>query len=117
MIGQPLYGAIIVAAVWLGMEVTARLAKRRGLPPELVWRAMLWLAPCALIGARLWFILLPPQSVVALGRTTEWLIANFFELNQGGVALWSGGLGIFGAIVGGGAALWWYARRHKQPLG
>lgn len=116
MIGQPLYGAIVVASVWLGMEVTSRLAKRRGLSPELVWRAMLWIAPCALIGARLWFILLPPQSVVATGRTTAWLIVNFFELNQGGIALWTGGLGLFGAVIGGGMALWWYAWRHKQPL-
>lgn len=117
MIGQPLYGVIIVGSVWLGIEVTARLAKQRGLQPELVWRAMLWIAPCALIGARLWFVLLPPQSVVATGRTAEWLIANFFDLNQGGIALWTGGLGIFGAVIGGSMAAWWYARRHKQPLG
>ncbi|PJF35638.1 MAG: prolipoprotein diacylglyceryl transferase [Candidatus Thermofonsia Clade 1 bacterium] len=117
MIGQPFYGAIVVLAVWLGMEVAARLAKRRGLPAEHVWRAMLWMAPCALLGARLWFILLPPESVVALGRTTQWLLTNFFDLNQGGVAIWTGGLGIFGAVIGGGAAMWFYARRHKQPLG
>jgi phosphatidylglycerol:prolipoprotein diacylglycerol transferase len=117
MSGQPLYGAIIVLATWLGMETAVRLAVRRGLSAEHVWRAMLVIAPCALIGARLWFILLPPQSVVATGRTTQWLIANFFELNQGGIALWTGGLGIFGAVIGGSAALWWYARRHKQPLG
>ncbi len=117
MIGQPLYGAVIVAATWLGLEVTARLARQRGLPPELAWRAMLWITPCGLIGARMWFIMLPPESVVATGRTTEWLIANFFELNQGGIALWTGGLGIFGAVIGGGVALWWYARRRKAPLG
>ncbi len=117
MSGQPTYGAIIVLAVWLGVECAARLAKQRSLSPEHVWRAMLWMAPCALIGARLWFVLLPPESVVATGRTTSWLIANFFDLNQGGVALWTGGLGIFGAVIGGGAAFWLYARRHQQPIG
>lgn len=117
MSGQPTYGAIIVLAVWLGVECAARLAKQRSLSPEHVWRAMLWMAPCALIGARLWFVLLPPESIVATGRTTRWLIANFFDLNQGGVALWTGGLGIFGALIGGGAAFWVYARRHRQPVG
>ncbi len=116
MSGQPAYGVIIVLAVWLGMECTARLAKQRSLAPEQVWRAMLWVAPCALIGARLWFVLLPPESVVATGRTTGWLITNFFDLNQGGVALWTGGLGIFGAVIGGGAALGLYARRQCQPI-
>src|SRR5450631_2025772 len=68
-----------------------------------------------LIGARLWYILFPPQSVVANGLTTAWFFRHFFDLNQGAVAVWSGGLGMIGGIVGGTLALLMYARRQHLP--
>jgi phosphatidylglycerol:prolipoprotein diacylglycerol transferase len=53
---------------------------------------------------------------VANGRTTDWLIRSFFDLNQGAVALWTGGLGIMGGMVGGVLGLWWYCRANQQPF-
>lgn len=110
------YGVLLVASVWIGVAVASRLARRAGIAPEHAWRALVWMAFPALAGARLWHVLFPPDSVAALGRTASWMLAHFFDLNQGAVAVWSGGLGLVGGIAGGIAGLWLYARRHGLPL-
>lgn len=112
----PWYGPLLVLATFAGIETAARLAKRAGRDPEHVWRAMLWIVPLAVVGARLWFVLFPPESVTALGRTAGWMLTHLFDLNQGAIAVWSGGLGILGAIPGGLLGLALYARRNRQPL-
>jgi phosphatidylglycerol:prolipoprotein diacylglycerol transferase len=110
------FGITIVLAALAGMQCTAMLARRQAYDPEHVWRAMLWIAPLAVIGARLWFVFFPPQSVIATGRTPEWLLTHFSDLNQGAVAVWSGGLGLIGGLMGGLIGLSLYARHHRLPL-
>lgn len=111
------YGLLVVLAAYVGIEVSARLAKRDGRSPEHIWRAMIWVLPLAIIGARLWFVVFPPTSIIETGRSAAWLITHFFDINQGGVAVWTGGLGLFGGLLGGllGAAI--YARRNRQDVG
>ncbi len=110
------FGIAIVLAALAGTQAAAALARRQGYDPEHTWRAMLWIAPLAVVGARLWFVLFPPQSVIATGRTPDWLLTHFFDLNQGAVAVWSGGLGFIGGALGGLLGLGLYARRHRLPL-
>src|SRR5690606_7273565 len=45
-----------------------------------------------------------------------WLIENFFNLENGGIAIWSGGLSIFGAVLGGLRGTLIYLRRNKLPV-
>jgi phosphatidylglycerol---prolipoprotein diacylglyceryl transferase len=110
------YSVLVVVAVFVAALVAVRLAKQSGLNPERVWQALIPASILGLIGARLWFVFFPPQSVVANGRTAAWLLTNFFDLNQGGVAVWLGGLGILGGMVGGILGLWLYTRWTKQPF-
>lgn len=110
------FGIALVAAAWVGIESVARLAKRDGRAPEHVWRASVWVIVCGIIGARLWFVCFPPQSVVAIGRDAVWMLTHFFDLNQGAVAVWSGGLGLLGGLLGGLFGAWRYARRNSLPL-
>jgi phosphatidylglycerol:prolipoprotein diacylglycerol transferase len=106
------FGLAVVSGTWAGIEVAARLAKRQGVSPHHIWRAMLWVLPLAIIGGRLWFVCFPPQSMVALGRTAGWMLTHFFDLNQGAVAVWTGGMGLFGAIIGGLLGIYIYGRRQ-----
>src|SRR5260221_14341544 len=99
-----------VLGTWLAAEVAVRLAVRDGEHPLHVWRGLLWVIVCGLIGARLWFVLFPPESYTTNGLTTSWLLAHPFDLNLGVIALWSGGLGVIGGIAGGIVGLWIYAR-------
>jgi phosphatidylglycerol:prolipoprotein diacylglycerol transferase len=110
------YGLAVVFACMVGSLVAAGLARRESLDPEHVWRALIAVAICGVAGARLWFVTFPPQSVVANGRTAAWLFANFFDINQGAIAVWTGGLGWFGGLLGGWAGLRLYTALSKQPL-
>ena len=110
------YGIIVVAGACFGAVIAAWAARQDGKDGEHVWRALPSIVLCGLVGARLWFILLPPTSIVDNGRTAGWFLSHFFDLNQGAVALWTGGLGLIGGIAGGIFALWRYTRHHYLPL-
>ena len=102
------YGIIIVAAMLIGAVVAARLARRDGRNPDHIWGARTWAIIPAIIGARLWFVLFPPQSYIDSGLDTGWFLQNFFNLQNGAIAIWSGGLSIFGAVLGGLLGAWLY---------
>src|SRR5690606_35007734 len=95
------YGIIIVAAMLVAATVAARLAKRVGKDPDHVWGALTWAIIPAIILARAWYVLFPPISAVQQGIDTTYLLQNFFNLENGAIAIWSGGLSIFGAFLGG----------------
>jgi phosphatidylglycerol---prolipoprotein diacylglyceryl transferase len=111
------YGIIIVLAMLVAATVAARLAKREGRDPDHIWGALTWAIIPAIVGARLWFVLFPPNSLVEQGFDTAWFFQNFFNLENGAIAIWSGGLSIFGAVLGGFLGAYIYMRRNKLPLG
>ncbi|PJF25201.1 MAG: hypothetical protein CUN53_13980, partial [Phototrophicales bacterium] len=111
------YGIIIVVAMLIAATVAARLAKRDGKDPDHIWGALTWAIIPAIIGARLWFVLFPPQTLIAQGNDTAWFLQNFFNLENGAIAIWSGGLSIFGAVLGGLIGGYLYMRRNKLPVG
>lgn len=110
------YGIIIVLAMLVAAWVAARLAKRDGRDPDHVWGALTWAIIPAIVLARLWFVLFPPASVVEQGMDTAWFLQNFFDLQNGAIAIWSGGLSIFGAVLGGLLGSYIYLRRNKLPV-
>lgn len=102
------YGIIIVAAMLVAAWVAARLAKRDGHDPDHVWGALTWAIFPGIVLARLWFVLFPSATTVAEGRTAAWYFENFFNTTNGAIAVWSGGLSIFGAVLGGLLGVWLY---------
>ncbi|MBZ0301112.1 MAG: prolipoprotein diacylglyceryl transferase [Anaerolineae bacterium] len=110
------YGIIIVVAMLVAATVAARVAKRDGRDPDHIWGALTWAIIPAIVGARLWFVLFPPASLVVQGMDTSWFIQNFFNLENGAIAIWSGGLSIVGAVLGGFLGAYIYMRRNKLPL-
>ncbi|NWF67697.1 MAG: prolipoprotein diacylglyceryl transferase [Chloroflexi bacterium] len=120
------YGIIIVLAMLIAAWVAARLAKRSGYDPDHVWGALTWAIIPGIVGARLWFILFPPSTLTAgcienaaagaVCQNTLWFLQNFFNVNNGAIAIWSGGLSIFGAVIGGALGTVLYLRRNKLPI-
>ena len=102
------YGIILMLGAVLGGWLAAREAKRREYDPEIVWDLLIWLIVGGVIGARLWHIFTPSPSAIAEGRTTIFYLTHPFDL----INLRNGGLGIPGAIIGGAATLFFYARKH-----
>ncbi|NIM95581.1 MAG: prolipoprotein diacylglyceryl transferase [Anaerolineales bacterium] len=103
-----LYGIIIMLGTMAGALFASREAKRRSMNSELVWDGLIWVLIGGIIGARLWHILTPPPSMVERGITTAYYLTHPFDA----IAIWKGGLGIPGAVIGGVLALYFFAKRR-----
>jgi phosphatidylglycerol:prolipoprotein diacylglycerol transferase len=110
------YGIIVVVAMLVAAWVAARLAKQRGYDPDHVWGGLTWAIFPGIIGARLWFVLFPPLLAVQQGRDTNYMLQNFFNTTDGAIAIWTGGLGIFGAVIGGFIGVWLYCSRFHNRV-
>lgn len=95
-----LLSGIIAAAVLI-----AYLAKRAGKDPDHVWNGLVWVVLAGIVGARIYHVLTPPPSMG---------ISALEYLSDPGkaIAIWKGGLGVPGALIGGGIAAFVYARRQ-----
>ncbi|MBM3146205.1 MAG: prolipoprotein diacylglyceryl transferase [Chloroflexi bacterium] len=106
------YGIILmlgaIAAAWLA----AYQARRRGQDAEFVWDGLTWVLIGGVIGARLWHIFTPPPSMVAQGITVEYYLTHPLDA----LAIWRGGLGIPGAVIGGALALFIICRKRKTSF-
>ncbi len=103
------YGIILMLGAVAGGWLATRESKRRGYDPELVWDLLVYLIIGGVIGARLWHIFTPPPSSIAQGFTTQYYLTHPLDA----IAIWKGGLGIPGTIIGGMIALYLYCRSHK----
>lgn len=97
------YGILVVLGALAGAFLASTEAKGRGWDPDHIWNALFVTLIVGIIGARLYHVLTPsPSSGLDLGyflRHPEYIIAT-----------WQGGLGIYGAIVGGVLGFYIYAR-------
>lgn len=99
------YGLLIMIGVLAALALATREALLRKKDPDFIYDAFPWVLIAGVLGARIWHILTPPQSMVDQGVTTRYYLTHLEEA----VAVWKGGLGIYGAVLGGGAALLIYA--------
>lgn len=119
------YGIIIVAALLAGAYVASLLAARSGRDSDHIWGGLTWAIIPGIIGARLWFILFPPISLVAgcgieggVCQNTAWFLENFFDRESGAIAIWTGGLGIFGGMIGAAFGVYLYLSLwHNRIIG
>lgn len=103
------YGIIIMVGAMLAAWLASRLAVKYGQKPDVIWDALPWLLIAGIIGARLWHVLTPPASMQARG----WGANYYFSHPLDALAIWNGGLGIPGAVLGGLLALYIYCRKTK----
>ncbi|HEY9088136.1 MAG TPA: prolipoprotein diacylglyceryl transferase [Anaerolineaceae bacterium] len=103
------YGILIMLGAVAAAFLTDWQARRKGLNAELVWDMLPWLLIGGIIGARLWHIFTPPPSMVERGITTWYYLTHPLKA----IAIWEGGVGIPGAVIGGAIALYIYARVRK----
>ena len=102
------YGIILMSGAVAGAFLARREAKRRGLDPEIIWDMMVYLLIAGILGARLWHIFSPPPTSLARGITTAYYLTHPLDA----LAIWNGGLGIPGAVIGGVIAMFFYTRKH-----
>jgi len=107
-----LYGVLLMLGTIAGAWLASMEAKRHGEDPEIVWDALTWVLIGGVVGARLWHVFTPPESMVKVGITTHYYLTHPFAM----IAIWRGGLGIPGAVMGGALAFWLFVRHYNKRL-
>jgi phosphatidylglycerol:prolipoprotein diacylglycerol transferase len=79
------YGIIMGTAVFFGLWLAMREAKKQGLNPDLFVDLVMWGVPISILGARIYYVIF------------EW---ENYRNNPGDIiAVWEGGLAIHGALI------------------
>ncbi|MCJ7734160.1 MAG: prolipoprotein diacylglyceryl transferase [Anaerolineales bacterium] len=105
------YGLVILLGTFIALFLISREAGRKGKTLDFLIDAIPWILVGSVFGARIWHIFTPPESMVAHGITTRYYLTHLLEA----LAIWKGGIGIIGAVLGGTLALWLFARKKGVP--
>ncbi|GKT02820.1 prolipoprotein diacylglyceryl transferase [Furfurilactobacillus sp. WILCCON 0119] len=95
------YGVIITSGVFLALWLSLREARHQGLDPDDLYDFLLWALPVALITARLYYVVF------------QW---DYYQhhLDQI-IAIWDGGIAIYGALIGAMIVVVWFTRARQIP--
>ena len=96
------YGVLIALGVLLGVLLAIRREKRLGLKKDTTIDLALVCVPCALVGARLYYVAFSWDAY----KDNLWKI---FSVREGGMA-------IYGAVLAGILATWVFSRVRKIPF-
>ena len=91
-----------------GLLLCLKQSKRYGLTEDNVLDMVLWAVPSCIIGARLYYVIF----YLDLYRNADGSL-NWGEM----VAVWDGGLAIYGAVIAGAIVAFFYTRHKKIKLG
>ena len=101
------YGIILAAAMLAGLFLCMKQAKRYGLTEDNVLDFVLWAVPCCIVGARLYYVIF----YLDLYRNADGSL-NWGQM----IAVWDGGLAIYGAVIAGALVALVFTRIKKLPL-
>jgi prolipoprotein diacylglyceryl transferase len=97
------YGLMYVVGITAAVVLGRRRWAARGGDPDVIYDIALWAVPAGILGGRLYFDLTTPKYI-----PSHW---------WGPIAVWDGGLGIWGGIALGALVGVWRARRKGLALG
>ena len=100
------YGIILAFAMIAGMYFAMKQAKHYGLTEDHVMDTVLWSVPFCIIGARIYYVLFYLDLYRNADGTLDWSRM---------VAVWDGGIAIYGAVIAAALVVLVYSRRKKVP--
>ncbi len=95
------YGVIICLGIILGFAVAFVRMKKIGVTTDDLSDLILFCVPSAIIGARLYYVLASLETY-----------HSFYEM----IAVWNGGLAIYGGVIAGIVSFTLVCRHKKKPL-
>lgn len=99
LLGLPVrwYAIIIACAMLLSVELALREVERKGFDSDRVMDLLMWAIPLGFVGARIYYVLF------------EW---EYYSQHLGQIiAIWNGGIAIYGGIIAAVITAYVYARR------
>jgi phosphatidylglycerol:prolipoprotein diacylglycerol transferase len=97
------YGVVVAVSLLIGLWLSTREAERKGLDPKLIQDFALYGLLGGIIGARLYFVLFSAPG---------YFLQHPWEI----FAVWSGGIGVIGSLVGGFLVAVWFCHKKKLSL-
>jgi prolipoprotein diacylglyceryl transferase len=99
------YALAILAGIVVAFVMTRRRWVERGGIPDDVLEVVFWAVPFGIVGGRLYHVITSPDAYFGVGGH-PW----------NALAIWQGGLGIWGAIALGAVGAWIGCRRQKVRM-
>ena len=96
------YGVMIALGVFAAVWLAARRWEQQGGDPAVIQQLAMWGIPGGVVGARLYHVI----------TDFDRFRGNYAEIPQ----IWHGGLGVWGAVAGGGLAVLYVARRDGLDI-
>ena len=90
------YGIIITLGILAGVAYAMFRSKEEGLKSDDILDYALWVIMAAIIGARMYYVLTTLKD-----DHGNWNYSGFLDM----IAIWEGGLAIYGAVIAGAAAI------------
>ena len=97
------YGVIVALSFIIALWMSTREAERKGLDPKWVQDFAVYGLLGGIVGARLYFVLF---------SAPDYFLEHPWEI----LAVWSGGIGVIGSLIGGFIVAVWFCRRRKISL-
>ena len=102
------YGIILALACLAGMLLCMKLAPRYGLTEDNVLDLVLWAVPCCILGSRIYYVVFYLDLYRNAAGGLDWGRI---------IAIWDGGLAIYGTVIAGALVAFLYTRRKKIRFG
>jgi phosphatidylglycerol:prolipoprotein diacylglycerol transferase len=114
------YGLLIVSGAIAAAYIAAVEARRKHEDPDHAWNLLIWCLIFGIIGARIYHVLSSPAGA-SRGFNYYFIEQPFTTITIFGISIpfptalmiWEGGIGIYGALIGGILAIVIYARREN----
>jgi phosphatidylglycerol:prolipoprotein diacylglycerol transferase len=97
------YGVIVALSFLIALWMSTREAERKGLDPKLVQDFAVYGLLGGIVGARLYFVLFSAPG---------YFLEHPWEI----FAVWSGGIGVIGSLIGGAIVAVWFCRKRNISL-
>ncbi|HEY7726176.1 MAG TPA: prolipoprotein diacylglyceryl transferase [Anaeromyxobacteraceae bacterium] len=106
------YGLLIASAFVVGIWLAQREGRRQGQDPERIADLSFWILVAALVGSRIFFILVNWGDYFGEGAWVTTRLGRIPRL----LAVWEGGLVFYGGFVAAALTAFWYLRRHGMAF-
>ena len=101
------YGIILAVAMLAGLLLAMKQAKHYGLTEDHVMDMTLWAVPCCIIGSRIYYVLFNLDIYRDASGALDW---------GSMIAVWDGGIAIYGTVIVGAIVALVFTRMKKLPL-